>query len=63
MSLFSEAFDFIADFIDSGCTYVMMICTMSWRNYSMTSFESSIEATAIRIRETGDWLIELYSVQ
>ena len=29
----------------------------------MISFESSSEATAIRIRETGDWLIELYSVQ
>ena len=28
----------------------------------MISFESSSEATAIRIRETGDWLIELYSV-
>ena len=37
----SEAFDFIADFSDSGvCMYiVMMICTMSWRNYSMVSFE------------------------
>ena len=29
----------------------------------MISFESSSEATTIRIRETGDWLIELYSVQ
>ena len=29
----------------------------------MISFESSSEATAIRIRETGDWLIELHSVQ
>ena len=29
----------------------------------MISFESSSEATTMRIRETGDWFIELQSVQ
>ena len=29
----------------------------------MISFDSSSEATTISIRETGDWLIELYSVK
>ena len=64
MSLFSEAFSFISDFsYNGGCMYVCHddLYPVLEKLLYMISFESSSEATAIRIRETVDGFIELQS--